>query len=101
MYAHAKSMLVRQNQTAKISTGQSISLTPIALYLPVRVASQPYSFCSLFSPGRRYFLNKDPLVKVCREDEGHFVTYDLSMQVFLCEIDVLHVGFVQPVTFLC
>ena len=77
----------------------SVVLTPIAQYLQVRVASLPCFSCSLIWSGRRYFLNKYLLVTVCRVDEEHLVSYDLSMQALLCEINVPHDECAQPVIF--
>ena len=74
----------------------SIVLTPIAQYLQVRAASLPYFSCSLLWPVRRYFLNKNLLATVCRVDEEHLVTYDLSMQAFPCGINVPHDEYAQP-----
>ena len=77
--------------------GLSIVLTPIAQYLQVRVASLPCFSCSSLWPGRQYFLNKNLLATVCRVDEEHLVTYDLSMRAFLCGINVPHDEYAQPV----
>ena len=72
-------------------------LTPIAQYLQVRVASLPCFSCSLLWPGRRCFSNKNLLVTVCRVDEEYLMTCDLSMQAFLCGINVPHDEYAQPV----
>ena len=101
MYTHAKSMLIKQNQMANFQQTGPILLTPIVQCLQVRVASLPYFSCPLLSPGRPYFLNKNLLVTVYPVDEGHSVTYDLLMPVFLCETIVPHDEFAQPVIFLC
>ena len=55
----------------------------------MRVASLPCFSDSLLWPGRQCFLNNN-LLEVCLVDEEHLVTYDLSMQDFLCGINVPH-----------
>ena len=89
MYAHTKPMLIRQRSDCKDLFGSEYrTYAHCSIFASAcSITALVFGFCTL--AGSTVFLNNN-LLEVCLVDEEHLVTYDLSMQDFLCGINVPH-----------